>query len=490
MAEAVAGAYRVASVQPVQAAAWLAAGLAVAAAFAAVEQPLVSAVVLGALALVLRTASVSFAVLGVYVLAVFLRLPEAAFSYLGLPGIAHVLTVLVGVAGWARLRREPRPTALPLAAGLVGLVTLVGLTSALIANDAATAQHAVLHQLGDATVAVLIVLLVRTPAALRVALWCLVCGALLVSVLACYQAVTHDFSQEFGGLARPDLTAISGAVVGFRAAGQFGDPNFFAQSLLVALPAALAMAAHAHGMAGRLFAAVAAAFITVAVVLTFSRGGLLVLGLVLVLALWRWHRSLQALAMAAATVVALFAFLPGSYVDRVVSVGSGTTSSVSDASVVERAHGLQTAVRMSVAHPVLGVGLGNYAAHVREFAPSAARTELRRPLPPHNLFLASSAETGLVGLLVLLATVAAALRGPVRLMRLADAWADPELAAHAWAVGTSTLAFFCAAFFLPPAYGRQLWLVVGLALSTYCLLPAGSQVPNLHVVHKTAQEAS
>jgi O-antigen ligase len=177
------------------------------------------------------------------------------------------------------------------------------------------------------------------------------------------------------------------------------NPDYFALFLVLTIPL-LVMLALAPGLpaAIRTLGAVAAALGGVAIVFTFQRAAYiaLVAGLVtLGVLLHRLGRAralpwlLAGLVLVAAVVVIDAVWLQGRALGRLARLAQDEN----------RLRLWQTAARMALDHPLLGVGTGRYAFFFHQYA-----GELARGFGPfwgtaHSLYLHLLAEQGLVGLL-------------------------------------------------------------------------------------------
>jgi O-antigen ligase len=238
-----------------------------------------------------------------------------------------------------------------------------------------------------------------------------------------------------------------------RAYGTIGAPNSFAGYLNMAWPLALALAAGATAALwrrttneGNLFvlrrssfvrwgAAAGLWFVTAlllaALGASFSRGGWLGAAaglLALVLSLGRRAARWAILAVGAlAMLLALggAGLLPGAVAARLASIIRGV--SIFDAStiqvtnenfaVVERMAQMQAGWRMFVAHPLAGVGPGNYSLAYPDFAVVpwyASRGHA------HNYYLHMAAEAGAAGALAYLALLAGVSHQALAALRRAD----------------------------------------------------------------------
>lgn len=424
---------------------------------------------LGAAALVRWPA----AALLVLVLTVYLHLSDVLIRFHDFPSVLQLLGVPLLLAAVVEWRSElleglaPRPIVVALAAYVAVL-----LLSSLVAVDGGLADQSVAASAKGFVLFTLVVLLASTPERVRWASWTLVVGATLLAGLTLVQVLTSDFGNAFGGLARVDYGQVYGEVVEPRASGPLGDPNFFAQILLVVVPVALLLAwkERSRWLQGLAFAA--AGVIAAGTVATYSRGGAVALGCVVLLALFagrpgRWRVAAGALALVAGVLLlppdftrrldTLRGFLPGR--ERVVEL---------DSSVRNRILLMRTAWRMFEDHPVLGVGAGNYSARYHEHAERVGSEVneyegIGRPHYPHNLYLEVAAESGFAGV-VAFGGALLLVFGHLRRSGSAYFRAGDELyGGLAVALQIALVGYLVAALFLHGHYPRYLWLLFGLA---------------------------
>lgn len=254
----------------------------------------------------------------------------------------------------------------------------------------------------------------------------LACGAYLVRGaeqvrLIAWSAIAAGVAEALIGYAQWALAAgASQLAEGGRVFGTFGQPNPYAGYLNLALPLALGLAAFGRDMRERLVAGAAAVLLLGAEALSASRGGLIGLAVaVVVLAAVGLRRERIAALLAGAGVVlfALAAFtsllphaLSAALLRPLRLEGISPDAPVTNAnfSTMERLAHWIAGLRMFAAHPLLGVGAGNYdAAYPRyAFNPSVWPEALGHA---HNYYINAAAETGLLGLLAFLVVAGAAL---------------------------------------------------------------------------------
>lgn len=231
--------------------------------------------------------------------------------------------------------------------------------------------------------------------------WGIALGAVVVSLWGIYQAASGSGVIAAGGVAR--------------VRGPFGSPNNLALYLSHTLPILLGVALLAADRRKRLAAAVMGIPMAVALLLTFSRGALL-LGLPAAVVFlgfaaggrWRWV-SLAAVAAGALAMLPLFRTERfGSLLD--MEQGSGFF----------RLQLWQGAWAMAKDHPWLGVGPDNFLyAYRSHYVLPTAWQELNLS-HPHNIVLDFWTRLGIPGLLVGVWLFVAAFRRGWQTQRRAD----------------------------------------------------------------------
>lgn len=330
-------------------------------------------------------------------------------------GLAVYTWLVVGFAkalggttpnGWPESEPDLRPLRrMPLDLPVVALVA-VAAASLVVAQQRGVAIHEFRTVIVAGALAYALVRLVSPTRNEEVAwlwptIWGIGLGAAVVAAWGIGQAITGQGLITAEGVAR--------------VRGPYGSPNNLALYLGHALPIFLAMAALPVERAHRQLALALAAPMLAALVLTFSKGALL-LGLpaaVLAMGLaaggrWRWLAPL-------AVAVGLAALLPLFRTERfagLLDLQSGTT--------FFRLQLWRGAWNMVQDHPWLGVGLDNFLyAYRTTYVPPAAWQELNLS-HPHNILLDFWTRLGLVGVAVGVWLFAAAFASLRRSLALAD----------------------------------------------------------------------
>jgi O-antigen ligase len=233
-----------------------------------------------------------------------------------------------------------------------------------------------------------------------------------------------------------------------RAYGDFAQPNAFAGYMALVLPFSLAWSLFPGR--GRPFAMGATLFLTAALLASLSRGAWLgtALGVAAMSLAWTRHAK-RVLAAGVGLIIFLIpaakvGIVPASVADRLtvildnywvfdvqtVQPDSGTWA------IVERMAHWQAGWAMAMAHPLVGVGPGNYET----VYPDYFLTTWVEPLGhAHNLYLNMFAELGVVGLLAFLAFTIAIFVRIIQGWRLTTHVGERRIGRHDAAIRRATL---------------------------------------------------
>lgn len=230
--------------------------------------------------------------------------------------------------------------------------------------------------------------------------------------------------------------------------------NSLAGYLNLVIPFAIACAVLARDRALKFLGLACAWAAALAVFLTQSRGGLLALAGVLIIAVWLLvPRLITRIKILCGSALACILLLPPllNHFERL--------QGLDDATDLGRLDIWQAAVVMFLNHPFLGVGYGNYRFLSANLVPYAEQGSLEA----HNLYLEFLAETGLVGFLSFIALLGAFLFLSLKSMRERDPLSRIIAFGVCGAI-TATLIHGMVdyLFNISPQFGALFWLVLGL----------------------------
>lgn len=316
-----------------------------------------------------------------------------------------------------------------------------------------------------------------SPAALRRAVAAVAGGAALISAFVQLKLLGiggtwFGFAGDIGltgSRADAALRSLEAPSQEGRVAGPVGDPNFWAQALMIALPLAVWLAMTAPTRARRAGAWAVAALIGADLLETGSRGGLLALILASGVLLWLHGGRARRLVWV----------LPAAF--AVVIVASGTAGrfqelggvldpyTAQDTSVQGRYSENLAAAQMLVRHPLTGVGVGNFAVEYPSYATQIGLDSKHEERRAHDSYLEAGAESGVPGIAAFVALLVVAGVSIVRSRRVLAARGLPEAALLADLLGTTLLAYSISAVFLHQGYPDYLRLLLGLACAVHVL---------------------
>jgi len=424
-----------------------------------------AAVVVGAAMTQRITLGLGLAIAVVYVALVFSNLPLAIGVWVvivflsGFPGLGGVptassivlLVAWIGIlgSGTAPLRAMASQHA-RLIAGVLALTTWFALTIAWATNPSLGAQSLKTLVIALATF-MIVATTVTSRDVVRLIASAFVAGAVVAVVLAQAIEGLHPAASAVRTAAIDDARLQSGA----------SDPNYLAAVVVAALVLAGGLAAFDRRARVRLTLAAGSLVLLYGLLATQSRGGFLaaIAALLCALAIFKSGRGQVLLGIVVVCALAAFFFaLNPLALQRVTTLDGGGNG---------RAQLWDIAWLVARDHPLGGVGTGNFVEVERDYLREAEPqrfSELiaERPHVVHNLYLQTLAETGVVGLVLLLALIVALLRTFLRAARRFDDLGDGAMASLARALFVALIGMLTASFFLSNGTDRRYWILFAL----------------------------
>jgi putative inorganic carbon (hco3(-)) transporter len=440
-------------------------------------------VVAGVIGLVMSVLVMLRPQIGMYILVIFIytNMSTVLTRTFGLPSLNKILVVLIFVSVIATqimMRRKPLVFRLTEGAILLYLIVVGG--STLIGTGLTAASFdSIVDTAKDFLLVFVIVQLASEEKAWIRALYLLIICAVMLSALTWYQVVADDYDQNFFGFARTksdSQEAVSDYIYFFRVSGPIGDPNFYAQSLIMVYPLAFYRMLDKRGKkTGQAFGVFATLMIAGAIVFTYSRATLLVMMAITAFMLLEQRINILKIGIVSVFIFTVaLPFLPAGYRERMVTIidAAGATEGAGDTSSRGRLSEAIVAWRMFKDHPFFGIGYSHYPLLYQSYAVYVGldwRTEQREA---HNLYLEAAAETGILGAMTMgfmFVTIFDALRKAHKKLT--------ELGRHdlvPWVVALQfgLIAYMLNSIFLHGAHIRYLRLSIALAVSSTALVQA------------------
>ena len=418
----------------------------------------------------LAAMSVEFGLL-VLVFMTYTRFSDIVIEYYNAPSVAKAyvaVLVLAILIRWVILRDRPKGWAIP--AIILGLYGLLGFASVIYSPVPDRVLAKAYDFLKNSAITILIIVLLQRGRALRGTIWTLIIVGFFLGTLSVFQYFTRTFDRAYGGFAQASLQQIVGSSDNYRIGGPIGDPNFFAQIMIVLVPIALERTLHEKRLILRAVALWTMLMSVACVIFSYSRGGLLAL----VVCLMAWFLvnppgRLQLPILIISMVLAIIYIIPAGYVSRVMELGqffqTQGTLRTSDPSLRGRISENLAAWDMFRTHPLFGVGWNTYPYLFPFYSKEIGLANVATEREAHNLYLEVAAETGIVGLFAFGLILFSSLRDLVRARRH---FMRANLADYAWLVtgfGIGFLGYLVAALFIHGAFQRYFHVLLGIAWS-------------------------
>jgi O-antigen ligase len=347
-----------------------------------------------------------------------------------------------------------------LVATVLAFVAWSGLSAVWAESDSAVAQSTVRFAL-DAMLLPIVFSAIRERKHVVWLLGVFVVGALLSVLWGLTQAKVANSSSAL------QVGRLTGATV---------EANVLATLLIVCMVFASALALRARGPAARALSVCAALAAAAAFFGTFSRGGIIAFLVAILTGCvygGRWRRVFVALAIGVALVGAVV--LHDTTSTAAQRLTSTDTSGRSDIWTV--------GLRMVRAHPIVGIGSGNYTIAEPHYLLTSAGTVknvnliLTSPHVAHNIYLNVLAEMGIIGLALFLSVIALSIRSAVRAVTLFRASGDRSMEILGRALVIVIIGILAADFFVSDQYSKQLWLLLGLGPALLAIARGSALAP-------------
>lgn len=296
--------------------------------------------------------------------------------------VSSILALLFLVAGvlWLAARARHSPLSFsPMSMALVAFAGVASLSSLVSAAPVASAVAASKTVSGVLMFLVLERLLQERPDRMRSVITAVLASAVVPCLVALQQVATGATSGT-----------TSGAELG-RVYGTFVHPNPFATYLAIVAVLAVAVLPHVLRRRDQLFVLAVAGLALASLLFTYSRGGWVaaLVGLAYLLA----KRSVVLLVLAGVVVVLAGMFAPPVQA-RLADIGAPPPVEGVPANSLEWRVGYwQEVLPLAAGNPLTGIGL----ERVQNSTPSG--------LPPHNAYVQTYVETGVLGLGALVAVI-------------------------------------------------------------------------------------
>jgi O-antigen ligase len=299
----------------------------------------------------------------------------------------------------------------------------------------------------------------NTPARGRRAAWILTWMAIGLALMVFYNYAT-------GAMAGPGLNQER---VRGNEGGLTKNPNDLALMINLIVPVTVGLLLANNDPLKRKVLLLALGMEIATVVLSYSRGGAVTLGLIVLFYLWKLRRRPERTWLYGLIVAGLLAvpLAPSSYFERLSTITDVQADRTGSAQ--ERWADMVVAVKTILANPVIGAGIGMNTLAMKE-----ARGGW---LPVHNVYLEHALDLGFPGLLLFLLLFAACLKASIVAQRGFEREGRTDMRLLAEGLQISLLAYATAAMFHPVSYHPYFYYMAGfaVALANMCAGTRGAE---------------
>ena len=228
----------------------------------------------------------------------------------------------------------------------------------------------------------LAVQLLKKPRDLRNVLWIIV-GLHLFLVLRAY----YLYKITYMSIALPSY--------------KYMNRNAFANVLAMVFPIAYILSRTEKNKILRMLGMIAAVWFVIGVILTYSRGGFIALGIGVLALIFFERKKWRIIGVVLLLSILILPRLSEKYINRIKSI----ETYAEDTSAMGRVSTNHAAINMIKEYPVFGIGAGNFNDVFIYFTPTEELKWVSEGKSIHNVILQAASETGYVGLTIFLLLV-------------------------------------------------------------------------------------
>lgn len=244
--------------------------------------------------------------------------------------------------------------------------------------------------------------------------------------------------------------------------GILENPNDLAINIAINFPLAVAFMLGEKGALRRGSWAVGLAFMLYATVATYSRSGLIALLITILICLWEYGiKGRRMLLLVGTGIVGVcgMAVVLGTprYLTRVGTIftQSNLEGSLDKNSIAARKELLLESLRLTMQHPIFGVGPGNFAVVTQRWQPT------------HNTYTGISSETGLPGIILFVLLLVLSLRKVKNVRKLPGYEEHENVRLWTSALRAALIAYIVGATFATTEYNLFPYFMVGYICALY-----------------------
>lgn len=243
--------------------------------------------------------------------------------------------------------------------------------------------------------------------------------------------------------------------------GILSNPNDLAINIAINFPLCVVFLLTAKKGVSKLFWGGSLLFMLWGVVATYSRSGLIATVVTIAICVWEFGvRGKRPLLLAAAFMMGLIAVgvsvVTPHYLTRIESMVRGNIEGSGDRGSLEaREELLKDSLRIMAAHPVLGIGPGNFASYTQTWRVA------------HNTYTELGAEAGVPGLFLFCLLLVLSLRKIKGIRKLPGYQASEDIRAWTSGLWAAMAAYIAGAMFASTEYNLFPYFIIGYICAVY-----------------------
>ena len=376
-------------------------------------------------------------------------------------------------------------------AGLILLYNAAVFISLQNVIDPVRAKEQIIKNIMGALITIIVVFLLERFITLRRVIRTLLITGMIMGVITVFQQITQTFDFDYWGLSQVSFQNVFGEVEGFRSAGPLGDPNYYAQLLIVILGVSLFQIWKAKDWQSFILPGLAFVTCFLSFVYTYSRGGLFalsVVSLIFVVKVYREKIERRNLLVLAALVVFTLPFIPSQYIQRLSTFQLFFNSQPDTEILIFDYEGgnndrpLETindrltqdygfrgrlseniiALQLFWDYPLIGAGIGNYEANYQAYSKRLGIDPRDKDREAHNLYLEVASETGLLGFVTFGLLLFVMFRVTIKAQKELRSANKTETADLIVGLTAGFIGYLAAGVFLHAAFTNIFWMLVGI----------------------------
>ncbi len=297
----------------------------------------------------------------------------------------------------------------------------------------------------------LVINLVRTRNKYLIIMWCLI----LFGTIACFVGL-YQHARGIGVDYGEGVVRITGTAL---------DPNDYAMHIVILLPIIFALIFNYRNYIVRGMLIFILTLFILNIVFTYSRGGMVAFGLVLVFSVlgfsFQRKKVLLPLVLILMGALLLAPMIPEKYWERAKSI-----TNLRDPAIQARLDTWKTGLGMIADHPVKGVGLGAFRYEYISRAYMSNDVKTKVAFFSHNAYIQIGAEVGIPALIIFTLLLVFSLADLTRSERCFLNKGDMLFAGFSLSLKLGLMGYIICAIFLTQAFLTIFWIVLPLAVVT------------------------